>query len=153
MKIVMVIDTGRRPEHRKISDIYINALSVENDIYLVDMSSGKPWHVLFAEIVSYKCDLVVAFDCAGFELKTELNMLSYNTLTCRVAHIFTDMKQKASDLSEQFNLSHFVYLPQGTGFEEFAGEHKNMPNVFMAPLTTEQEVADWFETARKDMWL
>lgn len=153
MKILLVIDTERIPAHSKISNVYKGVLDRENEVAVIDMAAGKVAHAVFSDIVSYKSDLVITFDFAGFELKTELNMISYNTLTCRVAHILTSMKQDKDNMAQQLNLSHFVAVPKETDVEIFSLEHRNFPNVLYAPIVEEQFVSEWFKTARKEMWL
>lgn len=153
MKILIVIDTRKRPEHKKTENIYRDILGTENEICIVDMASGKPDYVIFNEIAASDSDLVITFDLAGFNLKTELNTISYNTLTCRVAHILSDMNQPGDRLDEQLNLSHFMYLPDGTDLSEFAAGHKNIPNVSVAPALGEDSIRKWFADAKKEMWL
>jgi len=71
---------------------------------------STPLHEKYYVIRNYQKDLLITFDCAGFEFRTENDTLSYNNMGFRMAHIlFHGMHEYREELRQQMNFSMFVF--------------------------------------------
>ena len=129
MSVVIIMDTGRHAGHRAVADTLSSILEKNWEVHLVDMSGKEPMHEKFYEIVRCGPPFVITLDLAGFELKTELETPSLNSVPCRMAHIlFEEIEEYAGILKERFNFSMFFYCREKVA-EQIKGRYPDVPNI------------------------
>jgi len=154
MKILFIINSSRHKKHNKLMNDVKTALESKHEYLLVDMAANKELHLLYRDIIASHANLVITFDMAGFELRTEGNETSLNLLTQRVVHLLFDKPYKyQAELSEWLNLSHFLFVPADTDIDEFVANHSNIPNVMAMPDWNNNSISEWFERISKELML
>lgn len=119
---VIVIDTKKYPEHKKMSgkikEMVQSGELLEGvtEMQVVDMAQAGPLYEKYFQICSYTPTFVITLDLAGFELRTEGDGYSYNTIPCRMAHfLFEAAEMYREILAGEFNFSMFFYAyPQSS---------------------------------------
>jgi len=154
MKIVILMDTVKYSNHHVYAEKIEKALAAGNNFFVYNMSSGKPFHEAYRIIEGEKPELIITLDCAGFELKTELNSLSLNCLHCRAIHMLFEKTYKYGDLLDNlFSLSHFMFLPKGSDVSRFKETHNNIAYVGEMPNMIVEALEKWFAEVRIEMEL
>lgn len=155
MKIAIIINSIRYKNHTEKAEIFKRVLGNKvNELLLIDMNSRLKDYEIFYQLRDYKPDLVITFDLAGFELRTELNDISLNILPCRMAHILFDKSYKYPELkSVLLNISHFVVVLNGEDINLFRQSCRGIRNVMAGSLSDENEINIWFELFCKEAWL
>lgn len=155
MNIVFVINARETSDHVKKYELYKAAIGSGHTYTCIDMSCGKLLHEIYGDIAKAPKDLVITFDLAGLELRSELNTPSLNGLRCRVAHIiFNEAVLKKIDPEKDFmSLAHFFYLPESVDIGTFKIMHRNISNISLKPDDTELSIKNWFAEACDEMML
>lgn len=136
---IIVMDTKKHPEHKALSEIIKeivqsgNLLKENTKLRTVDMALEMPLHEKYFQICSGTPEFVITFDLAGFELRTENDGYSYNTIPCRMAHfLLGETEQYREILAGEFNFSMFFYAyPQSC--QEIQKEYPELLNVYEMP--------------------
>lgn len=130
MKTVFVVNQRKYPYHEKFLDLFVKNAEKYGDVQIFDMSSTQLLHEIYYKIAASECDLLISFDCAGFELRTENDTLSYNKLGCRMAHIlFRNMRDYGENLKQQMNFSMFVFSVIQEDVSKIQKNFSNIPNI------------------------
>lgn len=154
MKVAFIINPKINKKHEQyIADIE-NAFPFSTEYKSIDMSVDKPLHEHFHELNSYGANLIVTMDGAGLEMRTEMDEPVLNQMPQRVMHLFFDKPYKyGSELSEFFNLSHYVFLNNGTDLDGFMAEHHNIPNAYLLPDWENGDIKEWLVEMFREMML
>lgn len=154
MKVLFIIHSRNNKKHTSIVDTYKQGMGAGNEYQVLDMACGKALHIIYQELQAARPDLVMTLDCAGFEMKTEMDSISLNKLTCRVAHLLFDAPYKYKNyLQEEFNLSHFFYFAVTSDLAKVQSMYPNLPNYGLLPTLDEHAIAEWFQQTLTEMEL
>lgn len=118
MKILIIINTSKYPEHRNVGDIFKKAFEVKGyEVKQIDLGPIQKEYVKSGMIENEKPQLLVTFDMAGFEMRTLLEKATYNTMPYRMAHfLLKDYEAyKKEWLEDDMNFSMFFYASEQTG--------------------------------------
>lgn len=127
VKTVFVVNLQKYPCHKKLLELFAIQAGRYGDFEIFDIASGEPLHEIYYKIAAGGYSLLISFDCAGFELRTESDTLAYNQLGCRMAHIlFHERDEYGENLSQQMNFSMFVF---SSVREDVVFLQKNFPNI------------------------
>lgn len=131
MKIAIVVNNQKYPYHQNIICLLRKcSLGKENTTEVIDMSEKIPLHEKYYKIIESGCNFLISLDCAGFELRTELETLSYNNLGCRVAHlILQNINEFTEELGQQMNFSMFLFGNGKEQAEAIKERHADIVNV------------------------
>ncbi len=131
MKTLIITNRERFPEQEKRSSQLLKSLNkvgIEGEIY--NICKDKPLHIQLFEIQKIKVPLIVSFDFAGFEFRTEQEEISLNLLYGRIAYILLNhWKIYENSLKERMNFSMFVYCQGEEEAKKVGQEFPNVPNV------------------------
>lgn len=129
MQITLVINSKKYSYHKNMVALFQEILAKYADCRLFDMADNMPLHEKYYAIAGSECDFLISFDCAGFELRTEGDSLSYNNMGCRMAHIlFQGMHEYREELKQQMNFSMFVFSMKEEDVLTMQEKHPNIPN-------------------------
>lgn len=138
MKTVFVVNSVKYQYHKKLLELFAIIAGRYGDFEIFDMASDGPLYEIYYKIAASECDLLISFDCAGFELRTESDTLAYNQLGFRMAHIlFHEMGEYGENLKQQINFSMFVFSCVREDVLFLQRNFPNIPNI------------EWLETPEK----
>lgn len=130
MKIMFVINSKRYSYHKDILRNFTETAEGYGIFQTLDMGDNLSLSAKYDRIVKSECDLLISFDCAGFEFRTETNTLSYNNFGCRMAHIlFRSMDEYREELRQQMNFSMFVFSERVDDVSAISERYPNIPNI------------------------
>lgn len=131
MKTLIITNKERFPEQDKRSSQFLKSLKnmgIEGEIY--NIHRDKPLHIQFLEIQKRNAPLIVSFDFAGFEFRTEQEEISLNLLYGRIAYILLNhWKIYENPLKERMNFSMFIYCQGEEEAKRVRQEFPDVPNV------------------------
>lgn len=136
MKSVLVIDSGRYPDHRDISEVYRCILERwTGECVVIDMGEDdRPLHEKFQEISDAAADWLMTFDLAGFECRLGLGGASFNRLPCRMAHLLLqEPDETAISPEETFNFSMYFYAVQEDCAQRLRRRYPQIENIKCIP--------------------
>lgn len=127
MKTIFVINVKQYSYHKRILEFLAEAAKKYGEVQVFDMSENIPLHEQYYRLQEAGADFLVSFDCAGFELRTENNTLSYNHFGCRMAHLlFRHREEYREALRQQMNFSMFVFSAKE---KDVLFLQKHLPNI------------------------
>ena len=130
MKLLFVINSEKYPYHTKMLSLFVEAAKKYGTYQIINMADNLLPSVKYEQMVKSGCDLLISFDCAGFEFRTETNTLSYNNFGCRMAHIlFRGMHEYREELRQQMNFSMFVFSVRSEDVSAISERYPNIPNI------------------------
>lgn len=163
MKMLFVINSEKYPYHIDMLSLFTEIAGEYGIFQVLDMADNISFSQKYDRIVQCRCDLLISFDCAGFEFRTETNTLSYNNLGCRMAHIlFRGMHEYREELRQQMNFSMFVFSEREEDVSAISERCFNIPNIeLMERLEysqckeentgkNRQIIAEWFKHIIKE---
>ena len=93
------------------------------------MSVDESEHEKYAYVKNLCSDLIITLDCAGFDMLTTGNTLSYNTLPCYMAHVLTKNDTTFNRYFEyRQNFSMITYYPEGEDMGLRQGKYPGITN-------------------------
>lgn len=130
IQTMIVIDSKKKTYHNRMAAELAEVADRYGSAQIYDMAKELPLHEKYYALKKSGVDFLVSFDCAGFELRTENDTLSYNNLDCRMAHIlFRDMEEYREELKQQMNFSMFLFSMKQENVERIREHFPNIPNV------------------------
>lgn len=130
MNMSLVINSKKYPYHEKLVNLFSDQAKEYGSLAVFDMASFEPLHEMYHRIAANKCDLLISFDCAGFEIRTTNDLLAYNKFGCRMAHIlFQKMGEYGENLRQQMNFSMFVFSVIQEDVFLIRKDFPNIPNI------------------------
>lgn len=145
---ILVIDTKKHPEHKKLAAVIKELVQSGNllegmiELGTVDMAQKLPLHEIYFQISSAMPEFVITLDLAGFELRTEGDGYSYNTIPCRMAHFLLGEPEKYREiLAGEFNFSMFFYAAQ----KSCAAIQKEYPELLNVCVMDETDLKTAFQ--------
>ena len=136
MKILLIIDTQKYKYHNELYVDFESALvnyfdrHGDNSLIVFDMSVDDSEHEKFSYIKNLCADLIITLDCAGFDMLTTGNTLSYNNLPCRMAHVLTKNDSEFNRYLEyRQNFSMVTYYPEDENMGLRQGKYPWITNV------------------------
>lgn len=149
MKLLIIINTKYNKKHKEMAELFKAALS-EYTVDIYDLACEKPEHEKFYDIKAAMGNVGITFDCAGFEMVNITDVLSYNSFTCRMAHIIFDKAYKFdSALSHMQNLSMFTYISEGENIDKVKEKYPLIPNIYKHSLVSagidSEQIQEWFK--------
>lgn len=163
MKILLIIDTKKYKYHNEIFVDFENAIvnffenRGENSLNVFDMGMEGLDYEKFSYIQNLSADLIVTLDCAGFDMTTTGDNLSYNNLTCRMAHVL--IKNDASFsrfLKYRQNFSMYTYCPEDENMGIKQGKFPEITNIGEMKKLVYKNIDDEDHkdnVAKIEMWL
>lgn len=131
MKTLIITNRERFPEHDKRSFQLLKSLKdigIEGEIY--NIRKDKPLYIQFFEIQKINAPLIISFDFAGFEFRTEQEEISLNLLYGRIAYILLNhWKIYENSWKERMNFSMFIYCQGEEEAKRVGQEYPNVPNL------------------------
>lgn len=108
ISILIVINSKKYKYHKD----FVKVMSTLTEtVSVVDMSSDKLLHELFYEIDGSSSKMIMTLDFAGFELRTEMDNISLNSISKRIVNVLFHKKNHYTDeLKYRQNLSMFTYF-------------------------------------------
>lgn len=130
MRTTIITNCRKYPYHKEILSLFLNEASKYGISRAFDMADKSISLLeIYHQIEDSNCDLLISFDCAGFEFRTEINSLAYNTLSCRMAHIlFQKMQEYGNCLKQQMNFSMFLFSMFDSDVSAIQEKYPNIPN-------------------------
>lgn len=134
-RIVLTVNTEKYTYHREMADLFeetLITLEPHAEVRVFDMADGRPLHEIYYALCEYDAHTLISFDCAGFELQTENDTISYNLFPYRMAHIlFQGMHRYREELHQQLNFSMFVYSMREDDVAAIRERYPNIPNILL----------------------
>jgi len=130
MKMTLVVNSKKYPYHKELSDLFSKEAKEYGSLEIFDMASKEPLHEIYEKIAASECNLLISFDCAGFEIRLTNDTLAYNKFGCRMAHIlFQKMEEYGENLNQQMNFSMFVFSVMKEDVLLIQKDFPNIPNI------------------------
>lgn len=150
MRTGIVINTKKYKYHSYMADLLETAASEYGEVQVFDMAQGKPLHEKYYALAESGCELLLTLDCAGFELRTENDTLSYNNFGCRMAHILLrSIQEYREELRQQMNFSMFVFSMKEGDVRSIREGYPNIPNMEPFPQMDYKEKNEETEKINK----
>lgn len=143
MRTGIVINTKKYTYHSYLAALFETAASAHGEVKVFDMAETKPLHEKYYALAESGCNLLLTLDCAGFELRTENDTLSYNNFGCRMAHILLrSMQEYREELRQQMNFSMFVFSVKEEDVRSIKDRYPNIPNIELFPQIDYKEKSE-----------
>ena len=137
MEVLFLINTKKYGYHSRIIKDFTEAVCdnyLDANCRIIDFAEATPLHELYNQIISNKSDLIITFDYSGFELTTEGDTLSLNTVPAKMAHIlFQNIDRYRLEISYRQNFSMFTCISNNDDINNWKNVSENICNIEKFP--------------------
>lgn len=148
MNITVIYNSKKNHSHPEKRNILSEAIGEQKFTY-VDMAVNKQLHEIYNLIVASNPQLIVTFDFAGFELRTENDSASLFMIPCRGAHFVFDYNKSSAYFDEEYYLGQYLFVSREYDISKLSSRVA-IPDIEYMPQFDEASLKEWFAGFKKE---